>query len=147
MVQTSASKKRGGRSRRLRQVQLRVIFSKDGWVGKQDDANTAHWQVRLDSGWDMMADSLNSNLSTFVEKNGNAGVVTLKHHWTNPGGRSKTTEYSFHLDQMTQQNPDSGTTREIRQVSMTILPSPQTSSCSEVSQIEEAEHRRRQGNA
>ena len=84
MVQTNANKKRGGRARRLRQVQLRVIFSKDGWAGKQDDASTAHWQVRLDSGWDMMADNLNSDLSRFVEKNGNAGVVTLKHHWTNP---------------------------------------------------------------
>ena len=35
-----------------------------------------------------MADNLNSDLSRFVEKNGNAGVVTLK-HLDQSGGKIK----------------------------------------------------------
>ena len=124
MAQKNANNKRGGRVRNLRQVQLRVILSDDDWFDtlNEDGANTMHWQVCLDNGWEMMADNLTSELSAFLEQHGGAaGVVTMTHRWTNPWGKSKETQYTFDLDQMTQRNHDSDRTRAIRLVSMQIL--------------------------
>ena len=123
MTQKNANKKRGGRVRNLRQVQVRVILSEGAEGGRFDpfDGGTMHWQVWLDNGWDMMTDSLSSELSAHLEQHGDSGVVTLTHHWTNPWGKPKETQYTFDLDQMTQRNHDSDRTRAIRLVSMQIL--------------------------
>ena len=75
----------------------------------------------LDNGWEPMANNLGCGLSASLDEHGDkASVVQATHHWTNPGGKSKTTEYSFDLEKMTQRNPDSNTTRPIRLVRVQI---------------------------
>ena len=129
MTQKNANRHRGGRIRELRQIRLNIILNNEGWVGKRDGSVRGkceeQWQVRLDNGWEPMANNLGCGLSTSLDEHGDkASDVQATHHWTNPWGKSKTTEYSFFLDKMTQRNPDSSTERPIRLVSVHILRQP-----------------------
>ena len=128
MTQTNANRHQGGKLRELRQVRLNIILNNEGWVGKRDDSVRGkceeQWQVCLDNGWEPMANNLGCGLSKFLDEHGDrAFVVQLPHEWTN-GRRSKTTDYSFNLNNMTQCNPDSGKERPIRLASVHILQQP-----------------------
>ena len=103
MTQTNANSRQGGRVRELRQIRLNIIIpNNEGWVDKRDDSPNNEgwqWQVRLPNGWASMPSNLGNELSKAHEH----GIcdVQATHRWTNPGGKSKTTEYSFDLERMT----------------------------------------------
>ena len=64
----------------------------------------------------------NAEMCELYERDGGElGLATLTHHWINPAGKQKTTNYEINFAALTQTNPDSGRTREIRLIRQQVL--------------------------
>jgi hypothetical protein len=83
--------------------------------------------MALSQGWVNMAPRVNEALLNAMPRTAEEWLsakgepITVEHRWTNPGGRNKTTAYTFDFDTMTQTNGDSGTRRQIRLIRMAVL--------------------------
>ena len=111
----------------IRRVQVRVFVDGEAehagpatwgrWVDRMDDL---HWQVQMERGWDEMTPAISRALMRHAP-GGLSGEVQETHHYVNAKGWWKSTKYTFNFDEMTQTNPTSGKTRQIRLVAYDVV--------------------------